>query len=135
MIAGYLIYRAYSIQLRQQQAGVALATRLSRSRIAEKIILVTGFINVTNKEVMLVFYNFGEEDTYITKIVIPGLKAGGKLELLVFAKDYRIPKRGVRTIILKINDPDIGYPPGISVRITVWSITGRVYSYNVRTVR
>ncbi len=134
LIAGYLIYRAYTMQLQQQQAGVALATKLSKSRIAEKLVLVTGFINVSNKKVILVFYNFGDEDTYITKIVIPGMKAGGELKLFVFKGEYRVPRRDIRTLRFTISDPNVGYPPGISVRITVWTLTGRVYSYNIRTV-
>ncbi len=134
VIAGYLVYRAYTEQMKQQQAGVSLVSRMARSRIAERITLVAGYINVSNNKVILIFNNFGDEDTNITKIIIPAIKVGGEIELMVFKVNEKIPRGQVKTIIISINRKDVGYPPGISVRINVWTLTGRVYSYNIRTV-
>ncbi len=134
VVAGYLIYRSYSLQLRQQQRGVALATKLAKSLIAEKITLISGFINTSNKKAVLIFYNFGDQATNITKIVIPGIAPGGRIVVFVFNTNVEIPPKDVKTIILDLSGKDVSYPPGIAVKINVWTITGRVYTFNIKTI-
>ncbi len=134
VVAGYLIYRSYSIQLRQQQRGVAIATKLARSLIAEKLTLISGYINVTSKKAVLIFYNFGDEATNITRIVIPGVAPGGKIQVFVFNTNVEIPRRDVKTVVLDLSGKDVSYPPGIAVKINVWTITGRVYTFNIKTI-
>ncbi len=137
LIAGYIIYRAFVLQTQQQQASAARAVELARERIAERFSLVAGYIRVVNestKEVVLVIYNYGDIDVKFTKLYVPAIAKGGKLVILTYEINTTIKKGDIDTIRITINNPNINYPPGIIVRVSVMTSLNRIYTFNVRTI-
>jgi archaellum component FlaF (FlaF/FlaG flagellin family) len=134
VLAGYVIYRAYTMQLRRQQAGVIAAEQLARERIGEKIALVDGYINTSNNHVVLILYNFGDVDVKIVKIIVPGITSNGQYKIFTFNKEYDLKRHQILRIDLTIDDPTITYPPGVTVKVNVWTSIGRIYSFDIKTV-
>jgi hypothetical protein len=137
VVAGIIIYRGYFLQTQQQQVSIEQAVELARKRIGERFSLVDGYIriiNYTTKELVLIIYNHGDVDVTFWKIYVPAVREGGDLVLLTFEVNKTIPKGSIDTIKIVINDPTLGYPPGITVRITVQTFSYRLYSFDIRTI-
>lgn len=138
VIAGYLIYRGFLYQAQRQQYSIALIERAARERIGERFSLVAGYIriiNSTTKEFVLVIYNHGETDLKIWKVHVPAILEGGHLKRLVYELNRTILSREIGAIRIVIDDPTIGYPPGVSVKIEMYTFSNRVYEFSVPVIR
>ncbi len=137
VVAGYFIYRGYFLQAQQQQASIRMAVEIAKERIGERFSIVDGYIRIINstaKELVIIVYNHGDVDVTFYRIRVPAVKEGGDMILLTFEINKTIPKGKIGVIRIKINDPTISYPPGIVVRITAETMSGRIYSFNVKTI-
>jgi len=138
LVAGYMVYRSFYLQMQQQAAGMRAVTEIARQRIGERFTIVEGYIRIVNatyKEVVIVIYNDGDVDVTFTKIRVPAIKEGGDLTLLSFEVNKTIRKGDVGVIKLGISDPSIGYPPGIAVRVVAETASRRIYSFELITVK
>ena len=138
IVAGYFIYRGYFLQTQQQAASIRAAIEIARERIGERFTLVDGYIrivNTTTKELVLVIYNHGDVPVEFYRIRVPAVKEGGDLIVLTFEVNKTINKGDIDVIRIRIDDPTISYPPGIAVRITIETMTRRIYSFYVTTLR
>lgn len=138
IIAGYFIYRGYFLQAQQQEVSIRMAVEIARERIGERFSIVDGYIRLINssaKELVIIIYNHGDVDITFHKIYVPAVKEGGDLVVLTFEVNKTIEKGKIGSIRIMINDPTISYPPGIVVRITATTMSERIYSFNVKTIR
>jgi len=138
LIAGYMVYRSFYLQMQQQAVGVQAATEIARQRIGERFTIVEGYIRVVNstyKEVVIVIYNDGDIDVTFTKIRVPAIGEGGDLILLSFELSKTIRKGDVGVIKLGISDPSVSYPPGIAVKVFAETSSKRIYSFELITVK
>lgn len=138
IFAGYFIYRGYLYQAQRQQYSVATAEKIARERIGERFSIITGYIRIINttvKEFILVIYNHGEADLKIWKVFIPAIAEGGHIVYLRYELNRTIPSREIGTIRIVIDDPAIGYAPGTTARIRLYTYTNRVYEFNIQVIR
>jgi len=138
IIGGYLVFRAFFLQTRQQQLSIVYSTEVARQRISERFTIVDGFIiirNISTKEFILTIYNHGETDIEFKRVRIPFVSVGGDLRIISYDIDWKVKSNSVNTLRIVIDDPEINLPPGISVRILLESSSGRIFNIEIYTVR
>lgn len=142
VIAGYVIYRSFTYQYRQQYFGVRRVGEEALKRIGERLIYVDGYlrvINISHKELVLTLYNGGDYDITVVEVRLPGIVfiAPGNTSIKVIAikTNYVLAKDKVTTMRLTVIDETVGYAPGMIVTIVLKTDTGRFYEYNVKVVR
>jgi len=143
VVAGYFIYRGYVYQAQRQQYSVSVVEKIAYERIRERFSILGGYIriiNSTTKEFVLVIYNHGETDLKIWKVHIPAIIQGGDLVYLRYELNITIPSKEIRTIKITIDDPTLGYAPGMIARIllytqTLGGQTPRIYEFNVSVIQ
>jgi len=138
IIAGYLVFRAFFLQARQQQMSIAYSTEVARQRISERFTVVDGFIiirNISTKEFILTIYNHGEVDIEFKRVRVPFVAIGGDLRILSFDIDWKVKSNSVDTLRIVIDDPEINLSPGISVRILLESSSGRIFNIEIYTIK
>ncbi len=133
MLAGYMVYRAYTLRMSATSATFSKASEIARSRIAEKIELVEGYIDVNTSTVHLILYNYGREKIGIRQVILPVIVNGTQQQLRIIDLKVDIPKKNVTEVIIKLGD-DVTYPRNILVKIVMFTDSDRKYEYFIRTI-
>ncbi len=133
MLAGYMVYRAYTLRVSATSATFGRASEIARSRIAEKLELVEGYIDANTSTVHLIVYNYGRETIGLRQLVIPVIVNGSKQEIRVIKLEVDIPKKNVTEVKIRLGD-DITYPRNILVKIVLFTDSNRRYEYFIRTI-
>ncbi len=149
LLAGYIIYRGYTIQVSSAQTGIREASEVARARIAEKIDIVDAYIDVTTNNLTIIIYNYGFEDINVREILVPILINGTILSMRIFRaydepsiSNPVIKRRNLTKIVININqtasdlppEDRIVYPAGLLVKIAMFTDSGRKYEFYAYTV-
>lgn len=127
--AGYIIYRSYTLQMQRTTYGVAQAEKIARSRIAEKIAIVAAYINSSTNKLIVLAFNFGDQDVRIVKILLPAL-INGTLHIYTINTNITLKSNDITSFNVTVPSSDAYYPRGIVVRIVFWTDSGRVYEFD-----
>ncbi len=127
--AGYILYRSYTLQMQRTTYGVSQAEKLARSRIAEKIAIVAAYINSSTRTLVVLAFNFGDQDVRIVRILLPALVAGS-LTIYTIDTNITLAKRDITTFNVTAPSQYAEYPRGIVVRVVFWTDSGRVYEFD-----